>query len=134
MGGAESRRPTVSRPVLIGGLAIAIAIAGVSITQGMGGGEATGKLKGCADRSGGDLRIVKGKCRKGERKLTWNKPGAPGAPGQPGAVGAAGAQGERGDRGSFEFDSFQGMECDNGTTQGQIELTYDDQGYATFRC
>jgi hypothetical protein len=121
--------------VVVGGLAVAIAVAGVSITQGMGGGgEATGKLKGCVDRGSGELRIVKGKCDKGERKLAWNKPGARGPQGAPGAPGETGPPGEQGARGSFDFDSFQGMQCDDGSGPETIDLSYDDDGVATFTC
>lgn len=65
-----------------------LAIAGVAIAA-TGGGSKNVVL--CAVKRGGELRLAsKGKCAKGERKLTIAKRGPQGAPGAPGAQGAPG--------------------------------------------
>lgn len=65
-----------------------LAIAGVAIAA-TGGGSKNVVL--CAAKKGGDLRLAsKGKCGKGERKLTIAKQGPQGAPGLPGPQGSPG--------------------------------------------
>ena len=65
-----------------------VAIAGVAIAA-QGGGSKNVVL--CAAKKGGDLRLApKGRCGKGERKLTISKQGPKG---EPGAIGPQGAPG-----------------------------------------
>lgn len=132
--GAPWRSP---RAIAVGGLAIAVVAGAVSVSQGQTE-RATGRIIACADRQDGQLRIVRhAHCKGGERKLTWNRrgpEGARGATGSPGQAGPAGQPGARGDRGNFDFDSFDGMACTGGTNSGSVDLTYDSDGFASFRC
>ena len=65
-----------------------VAIAGVAIAARSG----SKNVVLCAAKKGGDLRLAsKGKCGKGERKLTIAKQGPQGAPGPPGPQGAPGS-------------------------------------------
>lgn len=57
------------------------------------------KIKACYETQTGALRIVKGKCRSGERSLRWNSLGPRGARGQRGPQGASGTQGAHGTAG-----------------------------------
>jgi uncharacterized protein YoxC len=63
-----------------------------------------GKLTACVAKSGpdkGTARFVRGhKCKRGERKVTWNKSGQPGPGGAAGAQGQAGAIGPAGPAGA----------------------------------
>lgn len=66
-----------------------VAIASVAIAA-QGGGSKSVVL--CAAKKGGDLRLAsKGRCAKGERKLTISKQGPRGATGAAGPQGAAGS-------------------------------------------
>lgn len=66
-----------------------VAIASVAIAA-QGGGSKNVVL--CAAKKGGDLRLAsKGKCGKGERKLTISKQGPKGEPGAAGPQGAPGS-------------------------------------------
>ena len=60
------------------------------------------KVKACYAKKTGELRVtVKGKrkCRRGEKKLVWNKKGVRGPAGPQGATGATGATGPAGPQG-----------------------------------
>lgn len=61
-----------------------------------------GMISGCYDRSGGELRIVKGPkaCKTGETGISWNRIGPKGAKGPKGPKGATGAQGPKGEQGA----------------------------------
>ena len=65
-----------------------------------------GKLTACVAKSGpdkGTARFVRGgKCKRGERKLTWNKRGQNGEAGTPGQAGATGPAGPAGAGGSTD--------------------------------
>jgi hypothetical protein len=57
----------------------------------------SGVITACYAKHGGKMRIIDaskkgkaGKCRRSERKLTWNQKGVAGTPGTPGAPGAQG--------------------------------------------
>lgn len=68
-----------------------VAIAGVAIAAQSGGSK---NVVLCAGKKGGDLRLAsKGKCGRGERKLTIAKQGPKGAQGSPGAPGPQGSAG-----------------------------------------
>src|SRR5215467_2616894 len=54
----------------------------------------SGQITACYAKHGGKMRIIDpskkgkaGKCRRSERKLTWNQQGVAGTPGAPGAAG-----------------------------------------------
>jgi hypothetical protein len=73
-------------------LAVIGALAVVSAAPAMGASHASkkGKIKACVARHGPDkglMRFSKKKCKRGERKVTWNKKGPAGAAGQNGAPG-----------------------------------------------
>jgi hypothetical protein len=65
-----------------------------------------GKLTACVTKKGphkGEARFVRGgKCKRGERKLTWNKRGQPGKAGERGQPGPTGATGPAGAGGSTD--------------------------------
>jgi hypothetical protein len=62
---------------------------------------ASGKIKACASKKSGALRLAKkGKCKRGERKLVWNKKGQTGKRGATGAAGSQGPQGQTGAQGA----------------------------------
>ncbi len=57
------------------------------------GAEKRGKIKACVAKRGPDqglMRFSRGKCKHGERKVTWNKKGKRGPAGTTGGNGAAG--------------------------------------------
>jgi hypothetical protein len=122
----------------------AVLAGGAALTFGQGGTSAK-PIAGCADRGSGKLRVLDAdeRCRRGERRLTWNRrgrrgpagaQGTVGTTGAPGVAGAPGARGPDGSRGTFAFDSFDGMQCVRDNTAGTIDLTYDAQGFARFTC
>ena len=56
----------------------------------VGAADKRGKIKACVAKRGPDkglMRFARGKCKHGERKVTWNKKGKPGPAGQNGAAG-----------------------------------------------
>lgn len=72
---------------------------------GAGGAAASTKVKGkvhaCVIKQGKDKGLMrftpKGKCKRGEKKLTWNKRGKRGKRGAAGATGPAGAGAQTGE-------------------------------------
>jgi hypothetical protein len=110
--------------------------AAVSLGQGSTSDDA---LRACVLKKSGAVRLVAagGRCRRGERVVTWNirgRAGTAGAEGTRGAQGGAGPTGARGAAGTFDFDSFDGMECDAGSGADTVDVTYDSDGFATFTC
>ena len=68
--------------------ALAVMVAGT--TAAAGAADKRGKIKACVAKRGPDkglMRFARGKCKHGERKVTWNKKGKPGPAGQNGAAG-----------------------------------------------
>jgi NADPH-dependent glutamate synthase beta subunit-like oxidoreductase len=58
-------------------------------------------VRACYKKKNGQLRIVKrGKCKKSETAISWNKEGPQGLTGKPGVAGAQGTQGATGSAGS----------------------------------
>jgi hypothetical protein len=79
-------------------VALFLALGGTSyaVTDGFSGA-ATGTLHACAKKHGGSMRLItKGRCKRSERSVTWNKAGAAGALGVNGLAGAQGATGPLG--------------------------------------
>ena len=130
MGAVSRFRPP--RQAVIYLLAFAT-VGGVAFAAAAGSTPArSGVLHGCVVKRGpdkGSLRIVKPaqRCRRGERRLTWNVGGAGGGAGPAGPTGTSGTQG------TFSFDDFDGMPCDNGGP-GSVDVTYDSRGYASLTC
>ena len=64
------------------------------------------KVTACVIKKGEDKGLMrfapKGKCKGGEKKLTWNKKGKKGKRGKPGAAGAQGPAGPAGSQGLTE--------------------------------
>jgi hypothetical protein len=63
----------------------------------------TKKVKACYSKKTGDLRVVvkgKKKCKRGEKRLVWNKRGPRGVAGRAGAAGPAGPSGPQGPQGA----------------------------------
>src|SRR3954454_8926435 len=65
----------------------------------------TKTINGCVVKKGktaGQLRVLSGKkkCKKTEKKISWNQKGAAGAAGATGAAGASGANGAAGTAGA----------------------------------
>ena len=98
-------------------VAAAVLLCGLSGYAVAQSGSATPKtVKACAKKKGGALRL--GKCRKGERRVTWaakgpsgrtgptGPPGAPGAAGANGAPGSAGSDGANGTSGTSTGETF----------------------------
>ena len=82
-------------------IALVLGTTGIGIAAIPGSG---GLINACYEKRSGSIRVVdeRKKCRRGERKLSWNQRGVPGergAPGESGAPGQPGAQGERGPEG-----------------------------------
>jgi hypothetical protein len=55
-------------------------------------------IRACANKRTGALRLAS-KCRRSERSISWNKPGAQGPRGLTGATGATGGAGQAGPQG-----------------------------------
>ena len=80
-------------------VAAAVLLCGLSGYAVAQSGSATPKtVKACAKKKGGALRL--GKCRKGERRVTWAVKGPSGRTGPTGAAGANGAPGIAGSDGA----------------------------------
>src|SRR3954470_7283586 len=78
-----------------------LAVAGALTASAFGAfatGAASKKISACAKKSGrskGTMRLAS-KCRKGERRVTWNSAGEPGPAGPAGAPGSNGTDGAPG--------------------------------------
>jgi Collagen triple helix repeat (20 copies) len=151
--------PLITPRMLLAALIVAGgALAGAALSSGQNGGQrpAAQRATLCAHTTTGALRIVAAgrRCPRrhrvvpvpaaGPRGIAGRR-GADGRAGAAGATGASGPQGARGPMGSkgidgleglagtFDFDSFQGMPCDDGAP-GTILLTYESDGKARFAC
>jgi cysteine-rich repeat protein len=127
---------------LVAALATGAVLAGNAISGTSGGSAST--IYACAAKKTGAVRIVtqRKRCKRTEKRVTWNRvgragidglPGAPGGPGAPGAPGAAGANGAQGPPGIDAFNDLDGMPCTRSGQQGEIDLTFDS-GVARTRC
>jgi hypothetical protein len=91
----SGRLATIAAAALLIGGVLAISAPATAVAK-------PGKIRACVDKQGADkgaMRFVrKGKCKSGERKLSWNKRG------KRGATGAAGAQGPQGQPGTGATD------------------------------
>ena len=71
------------------------------------------QIKACYSKKTGELRVLKAKkrCRRSERRLSWNKrgrSGTPGVAGPPGPAGPAGPAGEPGPQGPAGVSGVEG--------------------------
>ena len=93
-GGAKSR-------AVLAAVAVAATSAAIWATGAVATSSASGKINACVNNNTGAVRIVgkRGKCRSGERKLSWSV-GGRGPAGAPGARGPSGPPGARGPTGA----------------------------------
>ena len=77
-----------------------------------------GKVTACVTKQKVMTFSKRGKCKKGERKITWNKAGKQGPAGAAGQTGAAGAQGPAGS--AAGFDQLQDLVEQQGETIAQL--------------
>lgn len=106
MSSATRRLSTVICGAILA-LALSLTLAGVASAAPVG---KDGKVHSCYRVKGkpkGALRVLrgaKGRCQRGERKLSWTLAGVPGAAGAAGAAGLAGADGAGGANGTAGAD------------------------------
>jgi hypothetical protein len=88
--------------VLLAGLALGATASGASVAAKRPGiPNAKGLYIACYAKKGGAVRLVtKRRCKRSERRVTWNQKGRLGARGITGAAGAAGPQGLQGIQGA----------------------------------
>jgi hypothetical protein len=88
-------------PVALAAVLLITGFSGYAIAQS--GSPTPKKIKACAKKKGGALRLSGKKCRRGERRVTWaarGPQGLAGASGQAGAPGTPGANGTNGTNGT----------------------------------
>jgi hypothetical protein len=75
-------------------IALSVALGGTSYAALHDAGNSN-TVRACVKKRGGAVRVVKAgaKCKRGERRLAWNRAGVPGPAGAPGATGPQGAAG-----------------------------------------
>jgi hypothetical protein len=91
-----------ARHHLIAYVALFIALGGTSYAALDVNATKAGKIRLCAKKKSGAVRLLSGKrkkCHKGERLVAWNKAGLRGDAGAQGQPGAQGSQGSRGAQG-----------------------------------
>jgi hypothetical protein len=101
---------------------------------------ADGTIEGCYRKKGGALRLVKQgqRCRRGERRIAWNRQGPSGARGEAGARGETGARGLAGPTGppgapnpdAETLDGHDSSEFVTGGGGAVIKSFRNDVGYA----
>lgn len=105
------------------------AVTGVVVLLVAGGGYAIasggGTMTACAKKSNGALRLAN-KCKKSEKRVSWNIQGPPGATGAPGPQGPAGPAGPKGATGATGAAGATGPQG-----PGATKLVYDDTGTAS---
>jgi hypothetical protein len=123
---------TVCLLAIVGGVTASAlgAFAGVS-------GSAS-KITACVKKKGktkGAMRVAS-KCKRGERKLSWNKVGPTGPQGPAGATGATGASGQTGPAGADGKNGTNGTNGTNATlpvgTVSYFNLTTCPAGWTDF--
>jgi hypothetical protein len=85
------------KSMLIARVAALAVLIGGALTVAVQAADAS-SIYACVRKHGGSVRIVsaKSKCRRGERRVSWNAAGPAGPPGANGATGATGASGANG--------------------------------------
>jgi predicted ribosomally synthesized peptide with SipW-like signal peptide len=76
-------------------IALSVALGGTSYAALHDAGNTSNTVRACVKKRGGAVRVIKAgaKCKRGERRLAWNRAGVPGPAGAPGATGPQGAAG-----------------------------------------
>lgn len=96
-----SRLKRPSPGVLLGAIALVVALGGVSVAAIPG---SSGKISGCYHEKYGGLRVIDAeagaKCTQHERPIGWNEQGPKGDAGPAGPAGADGKDGNPGDPGA----------------------------------
>ena len=110
--------------VVVAGLLLC-GVSGFAIAQS--GSAAPNKIKACAKKKGGALRLGK-KCRKRERRVTWAVRGPTGLTGPRGEAGIAGKDGVQGPPGTNGTNGANGTNGINGTSTGQTFFDSADFG------
>jgi hypothetical protein len=97
-------------PLVVAAVLLICGVSGYAIAQS--GSPTPKKIKACAKKKGGALRLSSTRCRRDERRVTWaiagprGLQGITGAQGEPGVPGAPGAPGTNGtSAGETFFDS-----------------------------
>ena len=85
-------------PVVVATVLLVCGLSGFAIAQS--GSPTPTKVKACAKKKGGALRLSKKKCRRGERRVTWAAKGTQGPAGVPGQAGTPGTNGTNGTHGA----------------------------------
>jgi hypothetical protein len=105
-------------PVVVATVLLVCGLSGFAIAQS--GSPTPKKVKACAKKKGGALRLSKKKCRRGERRVTWAAKGPQGPAGVPGQAGTPGSNGTNGTDGAGGTD---------GTSTG--ETFFATQGFGS---
>jgi len=105
-------------PVVVATVLLVCGLSGFAIAQS--GSPTPKKVKACAKKKGGALRLSKKKCRRGERRVTWAAKGPQGPAGVPGQAGTPGTNGANGTNGADGTD---------GTSTG--ETFFATQGFGS---
>jgi hypothetical protein len=107
--------------IVLGVLALAIAATGGAMAAS--GGSAT--ITACVKKHGGSLYQAK-KCKKGDKKLSWNQKGPAGPTGPAGSAGAAGTNGTNGTNGANGTNGTDGAVAGWSTTHAaSVNITAD---------
>ncbi len=98
------KNPAAARrvaPALIAALGLLLPAGVISADAARAATPSKARLYACAKKSGGSLRLVgrKTKCRRSERKVSWNVAGDQGAQGPRGVAGLPGTTGPTGPQG-----------------------------------
>ena len=125
-----------------GGLILAAALAAAVALAFLINSVATGadsRIHACVGKKSGAVRIVAAgkRCKKGERRVTWQRVGPVGAPGTAGSDGATGPQGATGTTGApgvDDFNDLEGLPCTRNAQQGTVDLAFGPGGLARARC
>src|SRR5215212_9668553 len=95
--GIRTLRVKVTYANVMATLAVVLAAGGGAFAVAQTGN--SGTLGACVKKKGGAMRMAS-KCRKNERRVTWNQAGVRGSAGQPGAAGQRGTNGTNGTNGT----------------------------------
>jgi hypothetical protein len=126
----------VSRTVIIGAAALALAAGGTAAGAAIAGPiDSGGVIHGCYGATNADgtthnfvLQDAGTTCPNNMTAITWSQTGPAGPQGPAGATGAqgpAGPQGPQGPAGSSSLDALSGTPCDNGA--GTLRVSYGAQ-------
>ena len=153
----DGEPPRPGRGRRAAGVAVVAALATGAVLAGnavSGTSTSASTIHACVHKKSGAARIVtaRKRCKRTERRVTWNRVGPAGADGvagatgpagpagpagAPGANGGQGEPGQKGDQGPpgiTAFNDLDGMPCTRpGNQQGTIDVTFDNN-VARTRC